>query len=129
MAPDRSLELRDQRGMVTLSNWRTGHNVREIPLLSLQRTNESSPTLAERVQASRGGPGQADEGVAKLRGAACRQLRGCGEGEDGGGRDRARRSRLVLVVVGAVEEVAAVDERGGAATVEVDRMAGAEGGE
>ena len=51
----------------------------------------------------------------------------CGGVEDGGGCDRAGAAAWpVLVVVGAVEEMAVVDEGGGAAAVEVDRLAGPE---
>ena len=50
--------------------------------------------------------------------------------EDRGGRDCAGvEARLVLAVVGSVEEVAVVDECGGAAAVEVDRLVGAEVGD
>src|SRR4051812_10183121 len=49
--------------------------------------------------------------------------------EDRGGRDRGEASaRSVLVVVGAVEKGAAVDERGRTAAVEIDRLSGAEPG-
>jgi hypothetical protein len=65
-----------------------------------------------------------------LRGSAeCGQL-GCGVVEDRGCHDRPRiAARLVLSIVGSVEQVTVVDECGGAATVEVDRLAGAEVGD
>src|ERR687891_67706 len=63
-------------------------------------------------------------------------LRGSAEGglcwggvEDRGWRDRAGvAARSVLGLVGSVEEMAAVDECGGAAAVQVDGLAGAEAG-